>query len=415
MNRVVAIIRVSAEACVRCKGRKNLCGLHTCPLVARFRSTLRAVTSIRPDLTVDGSTPPTVIVGERGYPRVPVLYGVPPGITGFKAKEYDDPEQWWGRKKLDEILELRSYMVAGIMMTNVRDVHKLYELEISLAGVSEKPVDSEMKLLKLPIPKLSFNPLHKPTPPKAPANNIKVVSNPKVPRHIDKIIWDDVKAQQAMVELYLKGVSIYNIQRALSLGLLGMKFSKRLVPLRWSITAVDTTISRYLLSRLRNADAVSETLLYSAEYLGNRFWILIEPGKHQIHWIEIWYPATPYTSTAQHPVVVYNHEKVSGRPSFLDGGYEAAKLAVLEHLYRIKRQARIMIIREITPRYYAAVGNWHIRETVRRALRTSPIKLRETREAVEIIKRNSPVASETLEDYLRRERRVRRLDIYLRR
>nr|WP_256205084.1 hypothetical protein [Aeropyrum camini] len=51
-----------------------------------------------------------------------------------------------------------------------------------------------------------------------------------------------------------------------------------------------------------------------------------------------------------------------------DGGFSAAKLPVLEHLYSRGRRADVIIVREVLPQYYAPVGNWHIRETVKHAL-----------------------------------------------
>jgi hypothetical protein len=46
----------------------------------------------------------------------------------------------------------------------------------------------------------------------------------------------------------------------------------------------------------------------------------------------------------------------------------------------------VIIVREITPAYYAPVGNWHIRETVRRAVKLKPIAVNPTRrELLEIL------------------------------
>ena len=58
----------------------------------------------------------------------------------------------------------------------------------------------------------------------------------------------------------------------------------------------------------------------------------------------------------------------------MDGGYMATRLAIVEHLYRRKRQAKAIIVREITRDYYAPVGNWHIRETSRQALVETPTR-----------------------------------------
>jgi hypothetical protein len=59
-----------------------------------------------------------------------------------------------------------------------------------------------------------------------------------------------------------------------------------------------------------------------------------------------------------------------GRESYANvtgGAFYAARLAVLEYLSKIRRQAAILIVREVKPEYYAPVGVWKIRETIRDA------------------------------------------------
>jgi hypothetical protein len=59
-------------------------------------------------------------------------------------------------------------------------------------------------------------------------------------------------------------------------------------------------------------------------------------------------------------------EAPRGRRSTVDGGYEAARLAVLEKLASLGRKGTVSIVRRIDERYYVSVGSWQIRETLHR-------------------------------------------------
>jgi hypothetical protein len=49
------------------------------------------------------------------------------------------------------------------------------------------------------------------------------------------------------------------------------------------------------------------------------------------------------------------------------GAYYAARLGVLEHLVDRGRQAKCLVLREVTDAYWAPVGVWQVREGVRNA------------------------------------------------
>lgn len=372
---------ISPLLCVRCKGYRKLCGLPKCPLMVRFRSHFRSYIRIRGS-SVSGATPPSGLVGENGYPEVPVLVGIPPDIVGDDAAIYDSPEDWWGVKSLEEIIELRSSMVSALLRVNVRSYGELYRREIPFAMVSLRPVDAEAKIKSLSRPAISLDPRTPPHGLIAVAETVLIGSNPRVPREIEKIYSDELKASEAIWRLYMQGTSIYTIQRALSFGLLGLPRSRRIVPTRWAITAVDMTIASRIYREIRGKDSIDVVELYRGEYLGNRFWVILYPGPYSYEWIEIWYPNTIFTGIAREPIVIRNREGMAGEAVYMDGGYQAARIAVLESLYRRGRRASIIVVREITPRYYASVGNWHIRETVKRSLAGSPEKFKDLLEAV---------------------------------
>ena len=412
--------RISPELCARCKGYKRLCGLPYCPILARFRAQVQAVSRVGSLSDVAGATPPSIIVGEAGYPRVPVIYQIPPGVRGEEAKIYDDPLSWHStRLPLGEIVRLRSQLLGAITRVDATLPWRLYEKELSLAAISLKPVDSEAILEKPPIPSLRFDGLLAPQGPSAPARDVKVTENPRIHPRLEKIIWDDAPSAQAVIELYKNGVDIYSIMRAFSLGLLGRLRNRRLVPTRWAITAVDQIISTNLLKRVRTFDTIDHIEVYHASYLGNYFTIILLPGGFEAELFEVWHPFTPWTEKSSKPIVYRIREYPSLKMEPLDGGYIAIRIALAEHLYTRKRQAKAIIIREITREYFAPVGNWHIRETTRRALRSSPYKSQRVADMVQHVSGllKSRSAREALESssILRDYEKVKKLDYFLRR
>ncbi len=412
--------RIPPSLCARCKGYKKLCGLPTCPILERFRAQARIAPRISGS-TVEGSTPPSVIVGEAGYPRVPLLYNIPPGVHGPEARRYDDPRGWSSsRLSLREIIGYRSSMVASLSRAEAHRPEKLYERELSLAAVSEKPVDTEAVLEKPPVPSLRLDGILAPQGPTAPAKMIQVAGNPKPPRQLEKRIWDDARSSEVIVELYRGGLDVYTITPALSLGLLGRARSRRLVPTRWAITAVDQTISDWLIHRVRAYDTIDEYEVYHAGYLGNYFTVILVPGSYEAELIEVWHPLTPWVPQASRPVVYVIREYPSMRTNIMDGGYIAVRLAVAEHLYARRRQAKALIVREITREYYAPVGNWHIRETMRRALSSRPVAKTSTLEealaaALQLLRSREAREALRRSPLLGKIRATRTLDLYLNR
>jgi len=409
-------VRIPATICSRCRGVKRLCGLRLCPLIQRFNNASRYVvkkglhSSGSLSHSVFGSTPPSIIVGERGYPYVKLYVSIPPNVFGDNAKTFEEPQRWWGKLSLEELISLRSRMVAGFSKIHVRSgVRQLEKSELLYVALSSKPVDVEMSLSSKPLTRITIDDRTKPIPPSAPLESLRIASNPRVPRTIEKIVNDDVPAQRAVAILYESGVDIYTIHRALSLGALGRERYRRIVPTRWAITAVDRILSRHFLSLVKECELITTSMLFYEEYLGNRFWIYFEPSTYEVHWIEVWHSIGDHNT-----VVVYNKERSSGTVDYLDGGFEAAKNPVVEYLAKEMRQGKVFILREVLPSYVVPVGNWHIRESVRNALRKGPIAKGVTlNEVLTIIEEVSEVAASLLREYITSLSKVKILDFFV--
>lgn len=382
--------KLPPNLCIRCKGARRLCGRRYCPILLRFTYSYKTIIKLK-SLDVEGATPPGVLVGEYGYPRIRVS----PLLTlekGIRAKIYDHPSEWWGKLNLRDIVSLKASTLYPSMKVGVeigkstKTSSLLSELQHALLSVN--PVELEAKLKSYPKPTLRFDGVITPSGPSVPLENVRVVGNPRVDRSVERMVSDwDVRARNAMIELYSRGVSIYDIIRALSVGALGRSIERRLVPSRWAITATDYTLSEHLRKRMLEMRELGEILLYHISYLHNSFTLLLLPGPYNLEMVEVWYPRSAWARYSSNPQLNIIYEYSDGvRRGPMDGGYYAIRMGVLEGLVNVlKRQAMAIVVREVFPEYEVPLGNWHIRESVRRAFTTRPYRFSEASEAIDFM------------------------------
>ncbi|MDH5199379.1 MAG: hypothetical protein OEW93_00695, partial [Candidatus Bathyarchaeota archaeon] len=115
--------------------------------------------------------------------------------------------------------------------------------------------------------------------------------------------------------------------------------------------------------------------VYESDYLGNRFEVLLVPDAWCYEAYEAWYPRTLWNPSETHVSIVTDWEGHNGRTKYasMGGCYYSGRLAVLEHLSRVRRQAKVFILREAYPDYILPVGVWQVRENVRNAMRQPPL------------------------------------------
>jgi hypothetical protein len=368
--------------CVACKGGKFLCGKTRCPLLIRARFYLKAMPLIK-GLGVDGASPPSVFVGRIGYPYVYAGPMVPP--VHEDTSLYDLPELWFG-KSIDEIVSFRSMLVRGKHRVHVKkfeEAGRIMERTLELA-LAVNPVDTELMFTKQPRRVLVLDDEVQPFGPSAPISSLQI-STARWDHRIEKAHYDtDLKAANAVLDLYKRGVLVTRIQRAFSVGAFGVKKNRRLVPTRWSITAVDSIISKSLMERIKTCPEINEFRLYESRYLDNRFEILMLPQAWSYEAMEAWYPGTIWNPSGRTVVMYSDWENHTGRTTYADlgGCYYAARLAVCELLEKERRQATVIVMREAHPGYIMPVGVWQVRENVRNAMRQKPLKFNTLEEAL---------------------------------
>jgi hypothetical protein len=327
--------------------------------------------------TISGSTPPGVFVGRVGYPKVYIGPMVPPfrGDTTV----LDTPEMWLG-KGIQNIIDYRFSLVRGKAQADVHEASSGSRLLDSLQelAMGEIPVDAEIQLERLPSKTLTLGSEIQPFGPSAPMKSFQT-SNVSVDRKIETAFYDrDLKAVDAVRELYDDGVFVSRIQRAFSLGMFGTDKGRRLVPTRWSITAVDSIISQELVDQIKQYNTIDEYRVYSFSHLDNLFVVILTPESWSFEWIEAWFPGTTWNPEkfATEPAMMGDFEPYRGRTTYpeVGGCYFSSKLAIAEQLGREQRQASALVLREIHPGYILPVGVWNVRESVREMLRHTPEK-----------------------------------------
>ncbi len=374
----------SDALCILCRGARLLCGKQRCPVLVKFYSNVR-VKSLTDSLSIDGSTPPGVFVGRIGYPYVSVGPLIPPSHGDTTL--LDTPEMWIG-KSIDDIVDFRSQLVRGKYLTHVRDLESSHIIEATREmALSASPVDVEAEFLKKPRSRLVLDDEVQPFGPTAPLKKIDL-GNTKFDQRMEKAYNDtDMKARDAVLELYKKGTLISSIQKAFSVGSFGEGKARRFVPTRWSITAVDSMLGTNLMEKMKDFPVISGYLVFESWQLDNRFVVLMMPRAWSYELIEAWYPNTVWNPFGKDVAIMSSSEGYEGRTKYAEigGCYYAARFAVNEYLVKERRQARVVILREAHPGYIMPVGVWNVRENVRAALKSPARKFSSLDEAFEYI------------------------------
>jgi hypothetical protein len=287
----------------------------------------------------------------------------------------DTPERWAGLS-IDNIIDFRSTLVRGMHRVKVEDVDNQSKLVVRTRdlALARNPPDVSAEFHRKPAGRLAVDDDVQPFGPSAPLRKFDV-GNYRFDNRLEKAFYDtDLKAKDAVVDLYRQGTLVSQIQRAFSVGAFGVGKRRRFVPTRWSITAVDSNLGLHLLETTKTHPIIGEYRVYEHIALDNRWAVIMMPTTWKYELIEAWYPNTAWNPHSDRIAIMGDHEFFDGRKTYasIGGCYYAARLAVNELLQKERRQAGVSILREAHPGYILPVGVWNVRENVRASLRNPP-------------------------------------------
>jgi hypothetical protein len=334
---------------------------------------------------LNSNSPPSIFIGSKlKYPLVNV--GVLSPLEREENAWMYDSEKYLSDNNFDvgEVVQLRSGLMNSRFQTKVKEVRTGHNKFIEMAkeiAMSSKQVDVEIELKN----KLSLKQRDRVITPHGMRSYLKkarITSNVKIPQKIDKVANDELKASDAMEYLYKSDFDEYTLMKILSIGVLGLKKNKRLVPTRWSITATDDILGKQLLKKVREYKWIEDYELYIGGFMGNYYLIFLFPNIFSYELFELYFPGSSWNPSNVMKAST-DYENFYGRKTYASntaGGYYASRLPILEHLDKRRRQASVLAIRLETPSYWAALGVWVVRESTKKTMNSLGIKFQNKEE-----------------------------------
>ncbi|MBN1502680.1 hypothetical protein JW930_03985 [Candidatus Woesearchaeota archaeon] len=283
------------------------------------------------------------------------------------TEQHDNPRQWAEQNcQIPELIDIRSSLINSRFRSNVKSFDEKFIEITKEVSQAEKPV--EINLNKKPSFRLTYDQQVTPFGPSVKLEKAKITENPAIPRAVDKVVSEtDLKTVDAMSYLYKKGYDEHYLTKLVSVGNLGVGINRKITPTRWSITATDDILGKQIISEIKNYQEF-KYIAHFGGYLGNYYLILFFPEVWSYELFETMI-ATKESST--------DFENYNGRKDYASntvGGYYAARLAILEYLKNTKRQASVLALRFISEEYWAPLGVWVVRESVRHTLKNKPLQ-----------------------------------------
>ncbi len=400
--------------CILCRGTKNLCKKEICPVLQKAKI-LRPIasSSLR---HIDGSSPPEIFVGRIGYPKVfvgPLLHKSKRDITSYSIPEA------WRFSDIEEFLDMRLSLIRGMVRADIRKTtnRKIYDYLVETI-LSKRAFFAYAEFFRIN-KKVLVDYYVQPMGISGKIKKLEIRPSGSV-RLLEKVYYDDdLGANRAMYYLYENGILVSRIIQGLSAGMFGLPFQRRLVPTRWSITAVDCIISKRLRDEIiKYNPSISEYLVFEYDGLGDKFLILMFPGSWTYEFIEIWWPGSSWNFFGKSIAIGGDYELHWGRKTYasVGGCYYATRLAVTEYLKNIKRKSGVLVIREAYSEHYMPIGVWYVRESVRRALRKKPIIFKDLDSALRYIlsRIKAPINEiEKISTIIRNKRKQKKIEDFL--
>lgn len=377
---------IPAELCIQCKASRYLCGWEKttngvsrkyCPLLAKLNISTKF---LRIGEEFYGPSE-GIFIGRSGYPNV---FSGP--VASLESALPESPSSWFG---LDytKIIEARSMTLRSMQKENIFSRSRLVS-DIQELALAKKPVHIEETFSRKPVYKISLSPIMQPMGPSVELKQLRLTENVSINKSVEKIISDDLSAASQASLLFSSGEDLYKITTVLSSGILGRERSKKLVPTRWSITAMDDILTKSMIEEIKKFPVINDYQIFHSEYLGNSFHVFLIPASWEYEGFETWSPGSFWSQGLEKPSIVEEYEPYTGRKTYAEkqgGGYYAARFSVVEALQKMRKQARVIVFREISDKYSVPLGVWVVRETVRNAMRSKPARFQALKEAFSYI------------------------------
>lgn len=318
--------------------------------------------SVKVGKNLEGTTPPSVFIGRWSYPKV---YAGPMMSSQMgDTSIMDTPEDWISQNKTqEEIINYRINLVRGKHLIKIDDLENPFIEKLQDISLASKSIDSEATFERRPTGSM----LTEDSMPHGPSAVIEKfdINAVKWDRQLEKTFYDtDLKSTDAIVNLHNKDVPFTAMQKAFSVGAIGTRNKRKLVPTRWSITACDSTLADEFLRNIRKFERLDTYRVFEFGALNSYYVIILTPTEWQYELYEA------FIKLIKNEELIFSDYETNGGKkeySIVGGCYYAAKMVVLDYLMQIKKQSGLLILREAYEDY-VPLGVFNVRENIKEAM-----------------------------------------------
>lgn len=297
----------------------------------------------------NGITPPSNLVTVKKYPILNL------GVLASEETvnlNIEDPSYLATKNySFEDIIKHKSLLINFYTPVSAYDVkdNKFYEKVLEISQ-SIKSLDIEVKIKKI-FEERFHTKIFSFFGFKGKIEQLSINDNPKIPNILYEI--SEISAKEGVVKLYESNFSDYYISRLFSLGFFGYSINRKLVPSKWSITAVQRIIEEKINREIKDFKIISSYFLSQNRIYGNDLYGIIFPGNGEVEMLEVLMPGSAYNREGNYPIIGKDSES---------GGYYAVRLSFKEFLRMNKFRANLLLIRVVTNEYKFPLGSWVLRE-----------------------------------------------------
>ena len=324
-------------------------------------------------------SPPGICVKSGKYPMLE---------AGFLASNeplehlsiYDFPEAWQGLDR-DTIFTMRRHLYRFLLPVDARSlqpegiVKPLQEIALSV-----RPIAIRVEGESLQPRRLQLRNGQLPSAGDVTIKSIELLSEPEISKVAERITEQDIPASEGIWRLLDYDYSLDQVVRLMSIGLLGKKNTRRILPSRSAYKATINAFIDRAIMELIESPSVSSYEIYVSTLFGDRFAVLLHPGEARVDYLRMdligdnmtrgfafeglrQYPTDPKTS-------VYS---------------DHARFSVYKNLVRRNQRCHATIFHLSKEPRNQILGPWVARAGIQETLSSEPIRLDNRNNAIELL------------------------------
>lgn len=284
---------------------------------------------------------------------------------------YDHPESWRGMDR-ETILSMRRHLYSLVLPIDAREMQPKDHIEtLQTISLSVAPVALGVEVGTLPPRHLGSQfGSQLPTSPVVNVRSLEILSNPEISKVAERITEKDIPAADAIWQLLDYEYSLEQVVRLMSIGLLGRKKNRRIIPMRSAYKAViDSFIDRSIME-LIDRPYTDDIQLYLGRVCNDSFTIVIRPGEPRVDYLKI----EDYESGCTRGTS-FESTDIPTTDAKTSIYADHARFSAYRHMLADAKQSHIIIFHHSNQQRNRILGPWVIRAGVQEALQSSHVSI----------------------------------------